>query len=442
MKKILFIVLILCLVQSVFAANVGVITRFKDSTEQQRCVFVNNGGTAKNALDATDLNLEWSGSGSMAYLTSVNGILPDYANNEGWSFWHQNFNGDAFEVSSVGFGGYTVSSTGTVIGLSYSAYDPDTYLFLTPPTYTSYEEICERLSIEEVTAYIDGEKEKLSEGEKIKNVKPGSELELKIEVKNLYEEDIEIKDIRITATIKGIDDDDDLKEESDDFDLDAGKRETETLKFEIPLEVEDKEYDLILEVEGKDERGIEYKKTLEYSVDVEKEKHNVVIKKAELANSILKCQKTTLLDVNVINMGTEKEDVTLNVINNNLGVNEKVNFELSDDPFDKDSKYSTVFTIKINDVKAGTYPITVRADYSSKTTEKIVNLEVEDCKETKNIETNTKQNTKLQTSQPPATEKTTEIKNNNISYGFILIIALGLIVVIIFGGLLIAKLFF
>ena len=47
------------LVQIANAANVGVIARLKDSTEQSWCLSLTDGSTAKDALDATDLNLEW-----------------------------------------------------------------------------------------------------------------------------------------------------------------------------------------------------------------------------------------------------------------------------------------------------------------------------------------------------------------------------------------------
>ncbi len=91
--------------QMAYAANVAVIARHKDTTEQQWCVSLADGETAKDALDATSLILDWNGIGAMAYLLTVNSVPPDYGNNEGWSFWHQNSNGDAFEESMVGFGG-------------------------------------------------------------------------------------------------------------------------------------------------------------------------------------------------------------------------------------------------------------------------------------------------------------------------------------------------
>src|SRR3989344_2487672 len=65
---------------------------------------------------------------------------------------------------------------------------------------------------------------------------PGDSVEFKIELTNFYtdDEDVEIQDVVITVTIEGIDDDDDLEEETDEFDIKADDNEKNTLTFDLP----------------------------------------------------------------------------------------------------------------------------------------------------------------------------------------------------------------
>lgn len=392
-KKIVFVLVFLLSIGLVSAANIGIVVEFPDGTIVQECVGVKDNTNGYDILEKTSLDITWSDKGQWGHaLCKISGIGEEVsgtncawgseywgffiAENNDWSYSPVGLDtpGDCWNRDFSSYGGHYCAKHGDVLGFAHGAFG-------TKPIFISSEEICEKLIIDEVTAYVDGDKDKLGEGDKIRDVKPESKLKLKIKVKNLYEEDIEIKDITITAIIKDIDDGDDLEEESDEFDLDAGDSKTETIEFEIPLEVEDGIYDLILEIEGKDDQDVEYSKTYEYSIEVEKEKHDIVITKAELTNPTLKCSRTTTLDIVVINMGTNEEDVVLKVINADLGLNKQLNFELSDDPFDDDSKYSTSFTITVdNDQEAGVYPITVSADYGSKTAEETVELKVEDCK--------------------------------------------------------------
>jgi len=246
-------------------------------------------------------------------------------------------------------------------------------LFLVPFVYSE-----DKLEIVKITAYVDGDKDTGTI-----DVEPGSTLRLKIKIENLYDEDVEdleIQDIFVTAIIEGIDDGDDLEEESDEFDLDAEEDDEVEIEFEIPLEVEDDTFDLLIEVEGEDENRTTHTASDDLSVRVKKEKHELLITRATLSNTNLKCSRTTQLSFNVMNIGTDKEDVTLTIFNDELELNKQDLFELDDDPFDSDSKHSNTYSIIIDkEQEAGVYPITVRTDYSGETKEEIIEVTVEDC---------------------------------------------------------------
>lgn len=415
MRLFVSFVLMVCLVQIVNAANVGVIARFKDSTEQSWCLSIADGSTAKEALDATDLNLEWSGIGSMAYLVDVNGVSPDYANNEGWSFWHQNSNGNAFEESSVGFGGYIVSPSGTSIGLAYSAYDPDdNYRYLTSPSSLPYDDCISKLNVKGIKAYVNGKKESGADenGGKI-DTTPGSELELKITVGNLYDgpNDQDIEEITIEGILESIDDGSDLEDESNEFTLKPQKDKDISLKFNIPLEVDEGNYDLIISINGESENGFAYSKEITFDVEVDKEKHDIIFNKLDFSNDNIECGKSTSLDVNVINMGVNDETVKLTVNNDELGINIQESFELNEDPFDKGNSFSKSYSIKLPDkipdkINPGEYTIFADLFYEGKIESSVVKLNVK-CS-AQNEQSSNEENIKEITSavNNPATPKT------------------------------------
>jgi len=235
------------------------------------------------------------------------------------------------------------------------------------------------LEIKSLKAYVDGEKDSGT-----LDVKPESEIKVKFDVENIDESDI--RDIEITSVIKKIDDGEDLDpdEDAEVDDLDVGDDDSAEIVFQIPLEVDDDNYELEIKLEGKYTNGTVIPTVIEtLNVDVKKEKHDIWIKRAELYNPALKCTRTTQLSVNVINMGTSDEDNTvLTIINEALGLSKRDTFDLDNDPFDSDSKFSNSYPITVaNDQEPGTYPVNVKVTYSdgSKIAEKNIDLVVEAC---------------------------------------------------------------
>jgi len=252
-------------------------------------------------------------------------------------------------------------------------------ILVIPLAYTQGD----KLSFRSIKAYVNGEKE----GGTI-DVKPNSTLELKIEVENTYSTTIpdaesDIEDIIITATIFNIDDGDDLEEESDEFNLDAGKEKTKTLTFHIPLEVEADIYDLEIRAEGEDgNRTIHVVEEI-LEVEVKKDKHKVIFTKLDLSKEVIECSGSTRLDIVVMNLGEEPEDdVELFFSNDDLGIDEKYVFDLEEDPFDDENTFHQSYTITVEEVLgAGIYPIDVKVVYDegNKIETAVVNLEVTAC---------------------------------------------------------------
>ncbi len=237
------------------------------------------------------------------------------------------------------------------------------------------------LSIEDVKVYVDGKKDT-----GIVDVSPGSEVRFNVKVNNLFTKtvgNLEIEDITITVTIFDIDDGDEIDGESKEFNLDPDDDKTQNIIIQIPLEVDEDTYKVEIIAEGDDENGTTQKSDIEeLKIDVEKESHEVLIRRATLSLNNLKCARSTQLSLNFMNLGTEEEDVRTTVTSPELALDKVITFTLGEDPFDSDSKYSTTVPVIVgSDVEAGVYPIAVKAEYADGTESKdaSVDLVVEEC---------------------------------------------------------------
>jgi len=249
-----------------------------------------------------------------------------------------------------------------------------------------------RLRIKDLDVKIDSKSDKgVADGDLIKReAEPESNIEFKVEVESgfLDEDDMKIEDIVVEITIRDIDDGDDIDEESKEFDLRPERDKKVTLDFKVPLEVDEDTYDVDIHVEGDDENGTRYEVDWTVYLEVEKNKHDIKIIKASLSPAVVKCQKTTTLNTEIINLGREDEDeVVLEITSSDLVDFRKDNIELEEGV--DDSRYSKSLSISIpDDLKIGAYPIEILTYYDTTrlSDTETVNLEIQECKEVKKQE--------------------------------------------------------
>ena len=246
-----------------------------------------------------------------------------------------------------------------------------------------------KLRIKDLDVKIDKKSDKgVTDGDVIsREAEPESDIEFKIEIESGFsdEDNIKIEDIIVEVTIKDIDNGDDLDEESKEFDLRPERDKKVTLNFEVPLEVDEDTYDVDIHVEGDDENGTRYEVDWTVYLEVEKNKHDIKLIKASLSPAVVKCQKTTTLNTEIINLGREDEDeVVLEITSSDL-----VDFRKSDIELDEgtdDHRYSNSLSISIpDDLGIGTYPIEILTYYDTThlSDTKTVDLEIQECKEVK-----------------------------------------------------------
>ncbi len=218
------------------------------------------------------------------------------------------------------------------------------------------------------------------------DIDPTSTLQFEFRIENEFmeEEDIEIQDISVLVTIKDIDDGEDIDEESNSFDLKPEDKENTVVILEIPLKVEEKDYDIEILVKGEDENGVEHKVEWDIEMRLEKETHDMYIASAYITKNKLSCSRVSSVKIRVINLGSRDEDeVKIEVKNAGIDLDfVKTGINLVEDPYDANNEYEkTVPMVVSSTVKAGTYPIDVNA-YIKNTilleTRK-VDLVIEDC---------------------------------------------------------------
>jgi len=254
-----------------------------------------------------------------------------------------------------------------------------------------------KLAISDLDVKVDKKTDKnLNNNTKIdKEAVPGSIVEFKLEIENLFtdEEDLKIKDIDVEITIEDIDDGDDLAEDADEFDIKPEKNKDVSIEFDIPLEVDEDIYDVIINVEGKDENGTTHAIIWGLELEVEKESHEIRIIRAALTPSTIRCQRQISINTEIINTGSDDEDdVTLEATSADLGIS-SLTADIELDEGTDDNRFTKLFTRSISaDVAPGIYPITINAYYGSTLSEsKTVDLTVEDCELVKKIKKEVKE---------------------------------------------------
>jgi len=411
MKKcIVYLVLIVCLTGITNAVNVGIVVEFPDNSVKTDCVSVSASASGYDILQQSTFDVTWSDAGVFGRsLCKINGFGdevsgtvcewdPDYF----WAFYI--LDGDGWGLAPVGTSSYNAVDKDVIgfIRAGFASWPP-----IEKPPVKTYEQVCEKLNVKNIKVYVDGKKESGTDenGGKI-NVIPGSELELKISVENLYDKDdkIDIENIVIEGILESISDGKDLKDEASDFNLAPGRDKEVSLKFNIPLEVEEDNYDLTITVEGENENGFSYSKEIEFEVEVDKEKHDIIFNKLKFSNDNVECGKPAILEVDAVNFGINDEDVKLAISNQELGINIRESFKLNKDPFAKDNSFSKSYSIKLPaNINPGTYTLFAGLSYGDKIESSTVKLNVE-CNDL-----NDKNSEEMQST----TNNPTKSKNNN-----------------------------
>ncbi len=242
------------------------------------------------------------------------------------------------------------------------------------------------LRIEDLDISVESETHSnMDNGDTVKHeAKPGDKVEIDLKIENLFSSssDIDIDDVSVKVTVEGIDDEDDIELESSEFSINSGKSKTVDLEFTVPYKVDTSSYDIVIEVEGRDDERADHEVTWTVKLPVEKETHKLMITKAAFGQSTVECIRSTSFSVKVLNIGDRKENEgVIEVIGPDFKIDDEIDFEFDNRIDEDDIEFSKTYSIDARDMKPGTYKITVMAYYAEDdlSDKSVAELVVKDC---------------------------------------------------------------
>jgi hypothetical protein len=203
---------------------------------------------------------------------------------------------------------------------------------------------------------------------------PGDKVTISLDIENYYDEDIfeeelDLEDVYFELTIRDFEDegDDDLELESDETDIRADDDETLSVEFDVPYSIEEQEYDVDIKVYGEDEEGEDYFVEVSYTLEIEKERHALLMKGADMFPQRIFAGESSRVTVmgTIQNIGSrDEDDVVLKIQSPDT---DEFNFvdsgiELESDPYDSDNIYSVDKTFDVLIEEAGTYEVVIQGE--------------------------------------------------------------------------------
>ncbi len=228
-----------------------------------------------------------------------------------------------------------------------------------------------------------------------KSVRPGTEIRLAIEYKNLFDSDYDedkaaLEDLTLKLDFDSDLFSDDLDDEYDLDNLDANKREEFVIETTIAEDADVGDHTLEFRLQAADGEGFDHEQIIELTIDIERDRDDVRITQAAVQpSSISTCDREFIINTEVRNFGSnDQKYVALAIANSDLGINENVG-DIQLDKFDDDDTYSQNFPIVLKKTpREGTYILTFKAfiDRDELVEEKRVNLIVTKCIEQEPVE--------------------------------------------------------
>ncbi|MBN2567516.1 hypothetical protein JXB02_05540 [Candidatus Woesearchaeota archaeon] len=353
---------LLLLAPSAFAHHAGLVVTFPTGDTDVWCIAFEGSQSAYTLLQRTEYRISAQGSGDLVFIGALEGI----ANRDldSWAFWTGEGDG-GWELANVGLGGYDVSD-GDVLGLSYATFDLSTFEAAPAPEEISFEEAC-RLRLTNADVSVDhDEASGVDEfGGTIDEVSPGSIVNFDLTFENTYTDDdrIAIEDVSCDLVAYGIDDRDDLEEDSGRVDIDEDSDEEVTISIDVPPEVDEGIYDVSIRCEGSDgDISRMYLIPIRYRIQVEKESHDVRFLSASLQPASARCGERSAALFTLLNYGTKDEDLDIEVNSRDLSVEVSDTDEIEAYSGDIELTRSYGFSIPAG-TPSGTYPVEIEVFY-------------------------------------------------------------------------------
>ena len=196
------------------------------------------------------------------------------------------------------------------------------------------------LDINKMKAVVNGKRTESLDtdgGDNIKDVSPGDSIELEVELENTLDdqENIDIKNIDLTISCENSGDFDVDDENIDAGDLPGDEKSTETFNIAVDSDAEDRDSTCDVSLSGKDENGAFHGFPSDFTIEVTRNSHDIVIKKPVVVSpAVITCDTSSLgVTIDVTNMGrSDERRIAIELSSQNLNYAERFsNIELNQD---------------------------------------------------------------------------------------------------------------
>jgi hypothetical protein len=268
------------------------------------------------------------------------------------------------------------------------------------------------------------------------DVVPGQTVEAYLFFENLNndrrDETQDIEDIAAELTIEDLGEEDDIEEIFDDFTLRATRDEDLPFSFTVPYRIEEKNYLIDVKYEFTED-GTEYEKTEDFYIRVKKEDHELFFNKLSFEPSELMCNEVSYLNIEIYNIGTNDEDITLKIANKELDISLQRGIELEKYPGDDIHREKIPIKVPL-DTPTGIYPVEITVSYGNLADVKVLNLDVS-CGDEMEVKINGKEEPEKETVKSPQVSDLDApkvvVKQENNTFLIIITVLLVLIIIAI-----------
>jgi len=220
---------------------------------------------------------------------------------------------------------------------------------------------------------------------------PGDNVELTVEVENDYPVSTtnhKIKHIDVSIDVDSFcsqDLDDSIEEEIRINDLEPDTDDEAVFRFQVPDCANEGNYDLDIQVDGKDEDGTEY--TIEETVTIGIDKDASALLMDLTLDSAMSCSDRKFsVTAEAHNTGATDDDAGLLIIDEDLDINKFEFMDLRTGKWtDEDTQFLKTYTFTVDDsVEPGEYDLRAEVEYAANTKEikRWVTITVPECEET------------------------------------------------------------
>lgn len=332
--------------------------------------------TNKGSSPITDIKVQFSGIGSEY---KANGTIPSTTLGKGESMDVQIliYVPDSANAARNEIGKIIVSGTGAV--------DLQKAITLEAENMVEIRKVKFDMAI--------GGSENVDDGDDVKAADPFDDIEMIVEVKNLYSSSSNIEmDVELEVFS---DDIDDVDGESDDLrGLEPGDRDELTVSFSLDPDnynIDDEPFDIKIRVTATDDNGAEHIEEWSFNLELDVESRDIRILSTRLSTASLSCTDTSLrVDYELFNVGKrDLDEAMVKVSIPDLDVYEyRRNLEV--DQGDNE-RYTTTLNIPRNS-NPGTYTVEVNVysenDLDELRDTQLLELTIRECQETTNGGTN------------------------------------------------------